>query len=75
MSGNPHECRLHAERCSRLAQDAPEAKRRLHYTELAKMWTRLAAEIESDNRLLGALSELESSAPYDALPRALKLCA
>jgi hypothetical protein len=40
---------------------------------LADTWTRLAAEHESDEALLRAISELEFSEPYEALPLALKL--
>jgi hypothetical protein len=42
-------------------------------TALADTWTRLAAEHESDEALLRAISELEFSKPYEALPLALKL--
>jgi len=41
--------------------------------DLAEIWTKLAAESESDNGLLRTFSELEFSEPYDALPRALRL--
>jgi hypothetical protein len=44
------------------------------FTALADTWTRLAAEHESDEELLRAISELEFSKPYEALPLALKLC-
>ena len=40
-------------------------------TDLAEIWTKLAAEIEFDSGLLRTLSELELSEPYDAFPRAL----
>jgi hypothetical protein len=58
MPGDPKECRLNAERCLRLAKRArrPEA---------------LAAELESDQGLLRALSEFEFSEPYYTLPVAL----
>ena len=35
--------------------------------------TRLAAELEADQTLFQALSEMEFDEPYDALPNALKL--
>ena len=41
-------------------------------TELAQTWNRLAAEIESDEALFQAISEIELGEPYQALPRALK---
>jgi hypothetical protein len=40
---------------------------------LAKTWTRLAAEPESDQALLAAMLELKLSDRYEALPRALRL--
>jgi hypothetical protein len=40
---------------------------------MAETWMRLAAELESDQALLSALSEMEFSEPYEALPRALKI--
>ncbi len=44
---------------------------------MAETWEKLAAELGADQALLGALSELESGAPYgepyDAIPRALNL--
>ena len=43
------------------------------FTALAETWTRLAAELDSDQALLRTISELEFSEPYEALPLALKL--
>ena len=42
-------------------------------TELAQTWNRLAAEIESDEALFQAISEIELGEPYEALPRALRI--
>ena len=39
----------------------------------AGTWTKLAAELESDEALLNALLELDVNEPIDALPLALKL--
>jgi hypothetical protein len=75
MPANPHECRLNAKCFLRLARRASGPEVRQNLTDLAEIWTKLAAEIESDNGLLRTLSELEFSEPYHALPRALKLCA
>jgi hypothetical protein len=68
-----YQCRLNAERCLALAKRArrPEARRNL--TVLAETWTKLAAQVESDEALLGALEQLEISEAYEALPRALKI--
>jgi hypothetical protein len=40
---------------------------------LAETWTKLAAQLESDEALLRALPELEVGEPYDALTLTLKL--
>jgi hypothetical protein len=73
MPGNPEQCRLNAARCLKLAKRARRPETRETFTALAETWTRLAAELESDEALLRAISELQFSEPYDALPRALKL--
>ena len=73
MPGNPEQCRLNAARCLKLAKRARRPEMRETFTALADMWTRLAAEHESDEALLRAISELEFSEPYEALPQALKL--
>ena len=73
MPGNPEQCRLNAARCLKLAKRARRPKMRETFTALADTWTRLAAEHESDEALLRAISELEFSKPYEALPLALKL--
>ena len=68
-----HQCRLNAERCLRLAQRARKPEMRQNLTALAGTWTKLAAQLESDEALLNTLSELEVSEPIDALNLALKL--
>jgi hypothetical protein len=73
MPGNPEQCRLNAARCLKLAKRARRPDMRDTLTALADTWTRLAAEHESDEALLRAISELEFSKPYEALPLALKL--
>jgi hypothetical protein len=73
MSGNPLQCRLNAERCLRLAERAREPQACETFSTLAQMWTGLAAQLECDQALLGALTELDFSEPYDALPLALQL--
>jgi hypothetical protein len=73
MTGNPHQCRLNAMRCLRLAERARRPELRRTFNDLAETWTRLAAELESDQALLHTISELEFSEPYEALPLALKL--
>jgi hypothetical protein len=73
MPGNPDQCRLNAKRCLRLAEHARRPEMRAAFTALAETWTRLAAELDSDQALLRTISELEFSEPYEALPLALKL--
>jgi hypothetical protein len=73
MPGNPEQCRLNAARCLKLAKRARRPEMRDTLTALADTGTRLAAEHESDEALLRAISELEFSKPYEALPLALKL--
>ena len=73
MPGDPHQCRLYAERCLALAQRAWRPEVRQAFTELADTWSRLAAETESDLALFRALSEMELGEPYEALPFALNL--
>jgi hypothetical protein len=73
MPGNPYQCRLNAKRCLKLAEHAKRPEMRQTFTALAETWTRLAAELESDQTLLQAISEMEFSEPYYALPLALKL--
>ena len=73
MPGDPHRCRVNAARCLRLAERAHRPEMRESLTALAKTWTKLAAETESDQALLGAILELELSERPEALPRALRL--
>jgi hypothetical protein len=72
MPGNPEQCRLNAARSLKLAKHAlPEMRET--FTALADTRRRLAAERESDEALLCAISEQEFTEPYEALPLALKL--
>jgi len=73
MPGNPRQFRLYAMRYLKLAERAKRPEMRQTFTALAETWTRLAAELESDQALLQAISEMELSEPYYTLPRALKL--
>ena len=63
--------------CSQLAKTAATLESRWALIALAEMGKGLAAELESDQALLQAMSELElssqSSEPYEALPVALGL--
>ena len=68
-----HQCRLNAERCLQLAKRAQSPQARQNFIDLAERLTTLAAQLESDEALLSALSELEVSKPRDALALTLKL--
>jgi hypothetical protein len=73
MPGDPHQCRLNAQRCLLLAKRARRPKLRKSLNASALTWTKLAAELESDEVLLSTIAELEFSEAYDALLRALRL--
>lgn len=68
-----HQCHLNAERCLRLAKRARRSAMRENLMALAEAWTKLAAQLESDEALLDALSKLEINEPMDDLVVALKL--
>jgi hypothetical protein len=71
MLGNSQQCRLNAAYCLALAEQATEAKSRQDFIALADTWNRLAAERESDDALLQAMSEVELDEPSYDLPSAL----
>lgn len=72
MPANPHQCRLYASRFFALAKNARGWEARQIFAEMAETWNRLAAEAESDQTLLQAISERELGGPDDDLPHALK---
>lgn len=72
MPANPHQCRLYASRFFALAKNARSREARQIFAEMAETWNRLAAEAESDQTLLQAISERELGGPDDDLPHALK---
>jgi hypothetical protein len=73
MPGDPTRCRLNAARYTKLSERAKDAARRKKLALLAETWTRLAAELEADQALLNALSELQFDEPFYAVPEALNL--
>jgi len=73
MPGDPANCRSNATRYFKLAERAKDPARRQRLAALAVTWTKLAAELESDQTLLNALSELEFDEPFYAVPEALNL--
>jgi hypothetical protein len=60
-------------RYSELSERAKDPARRERLGALAEMWKRLAAELEADQALLNALSELQFDEPFYAVPEALNL--
>jgi hypothetical protein len=73
MPGDPKECRVNAICHSRLADGASNAETRMSFAVLAETWSRLAAELESEQALINTLSELEFGEPCYVLPVALRL--
>jgi hypothetical protein len=73
MPGDPNECRANAICHLRLADGASSAETRASFAVLAETWTRLAAELESEQALLNTLFELELGEPCYVLPVALRL--
>ena len=73
MPGDPAQCRLYAARYLELSKRAKNPARRQSLAALAETWTRLAAELESDQPLLSALSEINYDEPFYAVPTALNL--
>jgi hypothetical protein len=57
MPGDPKECRQHALNCVRLAQTSPSPHAREHFANLARMWIKLADELEATQVFLAALED------------------
>jgi hypothetical protein len=53
-----HRCREHARRCSEIASHATSPEIRDHFTSLEQSWLRLAADIESGQKLLDVIDEI-----------------
>ena len=64
MPGDPALCRLYAARYLKLSERVEDPARRRSLAALAETWTKLAAELESEQALLNALSELEFDEPF-----------
>ena len=73
MPGDSEKCRLNAVRYTKLCKRAQDPDRREKFAALAETWTRLAAELEADQALLKALSELQFDQACYAEPEALNL--
>jgi hypothetical protein len=68
MPGDPAQCRLNAARYLELSERAEEPARRKSLAALAEMWTKLAAELESEQALLNTLPEINIDETFDAVP-------
>jgi hypothetical protein len=66
MPGNPKECRQHAANCRQLAYEASSVLGRNTLLNLADTWERLAAELESAERFIQAMQEIEPKRPIAA---------
>jgi hypothetical protein len=58
MPGDPNRCREHARRCAEIACQTASPEVRDHFTSLEQSWLRLAAEIESGQKLLDLIDEI-----------------
>jgi hypothetical protein len=54
MPGDPKECREHAKRCLKIAQEATNPALKASLEEIAHHWLRLAADFEATKPLLEA---------------------
>jgi hypothetical protein len=66
MSGDPKECRQHAERCAELARLASTPEDRDTFLSLQMTWIRLAMELDQARALIEATQEVEEDQPIKA---------
>ena len=52
MRGDPKECREHAKRCLKIAQEATNPALRASLEDIAQQWLRLAADLEATKPVL-----------------------
>ena len=57
MPGDPRACREHAKRCYQIAAEAhtPDAKKR--FEDIARLWLKIAADLDAAQALLRAWGE------------------
>ena len=58
MPGDPNRCREHARRCAEIARHSASPEVRDHFISLEESWLRLAAELESGEKLLDLIGEI-----------------
>jgi hypothetical protein len=73
MPGDSSGCRLHAASCLRQARRAKNPETVENLTAMAEAWTRLAAEMEADQKLLQTIYEMKFPEPYETVPFLLNL--
>ena len=61
MSGDPSQCREQAAECVRLANEGATQQSRDEFIELAQVWLKLAAQLESDKGLLDMLGNAQKA--------------
>jgi hypothetical protein len=69
----PNSAVFNAAQCLALARRAKRPEARQNFAAMADTWIKLAAETESDQALLSAISEIEPGEPYEILPFLLNL--
>ncbi len=52
MPGDPKACREHAKRCYQIAAEAHTLEGKKRFEDLAKLWLKLATDLESAQRLV-----------------------
>lgn len=61
MPGDPQECRLEAERCLRLAEDAADHDNRVVLSQMADQWMRLAKDFENANAFQAMMNDIDAA--------------
>jgi hypothetical protein len=61
MSGDPSQCREQAAECVRLANEGATQQSRDEFIELAQVWLKLAAQLESDKALRDMLGNAQKA--------------
>jgi hypothetical protein len=62
MPGDPRECREHALRCLELAKAASSPQVKARFLDLANTWTKLAADLEETQAIMGIMDSIDKIA-------------
>lgn len=71
MAGNPQDCRLQAEACLRLAQDAADQEGRALLSSIADQWMRLAKDYENADAFIEAMRAINQTTPTQPVSMAV----